>query len=1827
MFRTEKIFLFLLISSCLIISVVLIGSLVDPAFLIKSAFARITGSPLPDMEEVYLPSLEELEQDGSLEGIVNLIEDGWNLFRSEGFAFEIQFPQQVVKKSSLNQEALNTGVGLAPQAPVWEFRLNKSDYYLGTNLLDASLVIHVVEGVEQEEACSSFMPGSIYQSPAHYRDSLIETEINGIKYWQDEVLEGLMGEFYHRISYRTFTKGACYQLTQLLHYRNIDSYYDQEIVEFDQDLVLAELDQVLHTFTFLDIEPTFPDQSYPLPKGITDPVSKAASEFVDGLDVSHWQGTIDWPKVAEAGYVFTFAKGTEGVYWTDRKFHENLINGVDAGVMMGIYHFARPDLGNKASDEANYFLDEVGDYLKSGYLRPVLDLEVGASMGKTALTAWAMEWMETVENRTGISPLIYVNPSYIHYYLTDEITKYDLWVAHWTCEPEPSYYYPNTGMWRDWAFWQYYGPGGCGGNFGYVPGIEAHIDLNIFNGVEAGLQAYDALSKLWVSLTSDGYFNPAPYSAILTGNVNGDATGMMDFAFWWECTALEADLAVVEGVCGELPVPAEGECEYNDVGMRCIGVENEKQIAEHTYEEIGDYTAKVIVTRGEEDPVEDRYKVTAYHPLRYFTWNPASPSVAVSDYPHKINVDVHLHTGPDGILQASIQEYGAEEPLESFCIPVIGNKQIVESFEFTLNESEAGLKNYPVSVRYRSEGECPITDESEYDQTVTYKLTWVDDKPILELQDENEVDIPFGGEDDVGLTELFQVNQRAYLVKNPSALQGFQLLSASIENVVNTANVQIDLATPQVIGPKGEISLPLSFEVPSSGPYSFDVFLNHDASNSTPYVFTVRGTGGLSDSPIKAIMAQPLSPGSTLIGKKFDLHVDIDLDPPIAGVLQVSVESLDGKTVVDSQCKSVPTSTRAEYGFDLSWTRQVAGVEDYQIWARYRGSGSCPVSDKQDIDLSQAYQINWKEDPPLLKVARVDQSPINTGGVDDLGTLPLFEFIDQEYLISNPSTTSELELTGIKFKNAINVVGVESLSTLPIRIGPGKQASFIVRFEVVAEGTFGVDLDLAHTASNPSPFRFTIQGKGKISSNPIQSIAAQPPSPGQVLIGKDYSLDIAVALNAPTTGALKLSLINSSNGKETLNPSCLVVSNTGPDLFKFDLSWSESTATLQAYDIKAEFFAREGCPPEGLPLSSLTVSYQVNWQEELPELEVINSEEALVSPGSTINVGQYEYYQSVTLSYRMRNNSSTSQLNITEISIENPTNISKVDVVPETGLVLSQQTEKNLKISFLVGYTGPFSFDLVVKHQGANTSPYRITFQGAGIMTENPIKSVVPSPTSPGNSLIGSPYNLSVNVGLDAPEQGSLQVSLLDKESGVVVDQVCHLLVDRLDQSRTVNLVVNQNLPVPREYDLVTQYRVQASCPIRDDHEIDLNQTYRIDWEEEIPSLAVTKVDGSPMLASGTDIIGDQAFYQQVTLGYLIQNTSSTTSLTIQSHQVEKPAFVDSIQIDPAGPIVVPPSGEVPVNVRFRVAAIDNFSFDVTFNHDGSNDNPYVFTVLGTGVMDENPFKGLSATPISPRESYIREDLAVQIRAEIDPPAPGIVEVALKRQDSSVRMGETCFSILGEHSFLEVDLNWMESLPGDLDYEISVAYQALSDCPLEGEPDAVIRDSYQVNWKTYQPELIVNRPEGVTIFDGAEDYIGVHDFFRYVEVTYVIDNQNNVGPLVIESIQPENLVNLREVIIEPAGVIEIQPGGSQAIKITFQVLTLEPYSFDLIWYHNGSNPTPYITGIMGDSNLNLGDTPVDSWLYRFIESLIRTGFFLKLPALSILLLRKKKKPR
>lgn len=208
-------------------------------------------------------------------------------------------------------------------------------------------------------------------------------------------------------------------------------------------------------------------------------IKNLSAQSVLGIDVSHHQGTINWAQVAAAGKVFAWVKATEGVTYTDPNYTTNMTNGTTAGVVMGAYHFARP-LSNSAVNEANHFLAVAGSLIVAGYLPPALDLEdppggsLTGSMSSAALTTWAETWMSTVQNATGIAPVIYTSSS-IAAYVGSSLNTYKLWIA----KPDGNATTPPTGLgvWNpNWLVKQYSWTG-------TVPGISASgVDLDVFNG-------------------------------------------------------------------------------------------------------------------------------------------------------------------------------------------------------------------------------------------------------------------------------------------------------------------------------------------------------------------------------------------------------------------------------------------------------------------------------------------------------------------------------------------------------------------------------------------------------------------------------------------------------------------------------------------------------------------------------------------------------------------------------------------------------------------------------------------------------------------------------------------------------------------------------------------------------------------------------------------------------------------------------------------------------------------------------------------------------------------------------------------------------------------------------------------------------------------------------------------------------------------------------------------------------------------------------------------------------------------------------------------------
>lgn len=199
---------------------------------------------------------------------------------------------------------------------------------------------------------------------------------------------------------------------------------------------------------------------------------------LDGIDVSYYQGTINWPQVAAAGKRFAFVRATAGTLTADTQYGINRPGAKAAGLAVGAYHYANPDSAtNDAANEARWFLQNAT--IASGDLLPVLDLEVTNGLSPTAMTTWAQTWLGQVYAATGVRPIIYTNAGFWSTSManTDWFARNGysvLWIAHWTTASQPNVPAANWSGYG-WTFWQH-------SQTGTVPGIAGPVDLDRFRG-------------------------------------------------------------------------------------------------------------------------------------------------------------------------------------------------------------------------------------------------------------------------------------------------------------------------------------------------------------------------------------------------------------------------------------------------------------------------------------------------------------------------------------------------------------------------------------------------------------------------------------------------------------------------------------------------------------------------------------------------------------------------------------------------------------------------------------------------------------------------------------------------------------------------------------------------------------------------------------------------------------------------------------------------------------------------------------------------------------------------------------------------------------------------------------------------------------------------------------------------------------------------------------------------------------------------------------------------------------------------------------------------
>ncbi|MDJ0366757.1 GH25 family lysozyme [Hymenobacter sp. H14-R3] len=196
-----------------------------------------------------------------------------------------------------------------------------------------------------------------------------------------------------------------------------------------------------------------------------------AGYSVHGIDVSAYQGRIDWPRVAQQGVRFAFIKASEGGAMRDARFRRNWRAARAAGILSGAYHYFQPN--RDGGQQAALFIATVP--LRPGDLPPVLDVEAPKFHDVAEMRREIRQWLTAVEAHYKVRPILYSNYAFYRHYLAGHFDDYPLWLAHYEVA------HPALPAER-WIIWQH-------SDEAYVPGIRGTVDFNVFQGSYAALQA------------------------------------------------------------------------------------------------------------------------------------------------------------------------------------------------------------------------------------------------------------------------------------------------------------------------------------------------------------------------------------------------------------------------------------------------------------------------------------------------------------------------------------------------------------------------------------------------------------------------------------------------------------------------------------------------------------------------------------------------------------------------------------------------------------------------------------------------------------------------------------------------------------------------------------------------------------------------------------------------------------------------------------------------------------------------------------------------------------------------------------------------------------------------------------------------------------------------------------------------------------------------------------------------------------------------------------------------------------------------------------------
>lgn len=197
-------------------------------------------------------------------------------------------------------------------------------------------------------------------------------------------------------------------------------------------------------------------------------VLKNADGKAIGIDVSEFQGTVNWQEIADVEnkypLEFVFIRATAGCDRVDRKFKENWLGAKGRKMIRGAYHYYRAD--ENSLEQAKLFISTVK--LEKGDLPPVLDIEKlpkGQSIANLKLGL--RRWLKAIEDHYKVRPILYSGEKYYADFLQKDFSDYLFWIANYN-------FYRET-IEDDWLFWQFT-------EKATISGIKGNVDVNIYNG-------------------------------------------------------------------------------------------------------------------------------------------------------------------------------------------------------------------------------------------------------------------------------------------------------------------------------------------------------------------------------------------------------------------------------------------------------------------------------------------------------------------------------------------------------------------------------------------------------------------------------------------------------------------------------------------------------------------------------------------------------------------------------------------------------------------------------------------------------------------------------------------------------------------------------------------------------------------------------------------------------------------------------------------------------------------------------------------------------------------------------------------------------------------------------------------------------------------------------------------------------------------------------------------------------------------------------------------------------------------------------------------------